>query len=91
MKCKFMEMANLSSAETAAMLLAAAVHDYEHPFLFFFNFIFNFIFDIKGLNKCLFNQYKERLCNEIQWYFEFFLNLNFFYLHFLIFSFIKNP
>jgi 3'5'-cyclic nucleotide phosphodiesterase len=30
-KCHFREQAELSSLEIAAMLLAAAVHDYEHP------------------------------------------------------------
>lgn len=30
-KCKFINLANLTSLDIAAMLLAAAVHDYEHP------------------------------------------------------------
>ena len=33
-KCKFMELASLSHNEIAAMFLAAAVHDYEHPLTF---------------------------------------------------------
>ena len=30
-KCKFITLANLTSLDIAGMLLAAAVHDYEHP------------------------------------------------------------
>ena len=30
-KCKLISLANLNSLDIAAMLLAAAVHDYEHP------------------------------------------------------------
>ena len=30
-KCKFLTLANLSHLEIAAMILAAAVHDFEHP------------------------------------------------------------
>lgn len=30
--CKFAELAELSSLEIAAMLIASAAHDYEHPY-----------------------------------------------------------
>lgn len=31
-KCKFRELAGLSDLESAGTLMAAAIHDYDHPY-----------------------------------------------------------